>query len=244
MKWQSILTIPCLILVLEGNTLAQPAAQADVRAFVRGPLFPYSYAELASSYDTSVTPELIAMLDSDAEEDHWFRIAGMLGVVGDDRAADALIAFVEKPRPERVSDAVENARKEAIRALGFLVNRTGNERALTYLIDGLTPRVWRERNVRGTPHWMPSHAEYDVLLSTYALFGLALSGHPRAGEALRALQQSATPDQMGFREGLDDTLTQWLDVYDLVAERGVAGMYAEGQRREAQRLQEARQAQP
>ena len=58
---------------------------------------------------------------------------------------------------------------------------------MDYLVEGLTPRVWRERNVMGVVPYRDSYAEYDLLLSTYAVFGLAVSGHPRAGEALRTL---------------------------------------------------------
>jgi hypothetical protein len=64
---------------------------------------------------------------------------------------------------------------------------------------------------------------YDRQLTIYAIFGLALSGHPRAGEALLSLQQSPTPSQALLQ--LDDTLDTWIQVYDVAAERGVAGMY-------------------
>jgi hypothetical protein len=110
-------------------------------------------------------------------------------------------------------------------SLGFLVNRTGSEQALSYLIDGLTPTIWRQRKVTGIASWSSSNEEYDLELSKYALFGLSLSGHPRAGEALRSLQLSPTPEQARFRSDLDETLPQWLEVHALVAERGIAGMY-------------------
>lgn len=194
------------------------------------------------------------MLNSKAEEEHWVRIAGMLGVVGDERAADSLIAFVEKPGAARLSRQHHDGRREAVRALGFLVHRTGNERALQYLVDGLTPSFWRQRNVIGVASFVASYAEYDLLLSKYAVFGLALSGHPRAGEALRTVLQSPTREQLQFRDLEEGTLTQWLEIHELVAERGLAGMYeyyetqrrleAERQLREVQRLREAQQARP
>jgi HEAT repeat protein len=166
------------------------------------------------------------MLNSKAEEPYWTQIAGVLGVVGDERAINALIAFVEKPVSEaHLSRAHQDARQQAIMSLGYLINKTGSERALTYLIDGLTPSEWRQRRVQGIAPWASSYEEYDLQLSKYALFGLALSGHPRAGEALRSLQQSPTAEQMQFRKGLDSTLTQWLEVHAQVAAQGVAGMY-------------------
>ena len=123
---------------------------------------------------------------------------------------------------------------------------------MDYLVEGLTPRVWRERNVMGVVPYRDSYAEYDLLLSTYAVFGLAVSGHPRAGDALKTLLGSPTPEQLQFRDAEGATVTQWLEVHGLVAERGVAGMweYYETKRRlefeeeirEVQRLREAEEA--
>jgi len=124
-----------------------------------------------------------------------------------------------------LSDSHVVAYESALTALGYLVNRTGSERALTYLVDGLTPSVWVKRGVMGVPEWETSYAEFGKRLSKYALFGLAVSGDPRAREALIALRDSPTPAQAGFRNNLDDILATWLGVHQQVAEMGVAGMY-------------------
>jgi hypothetical protein len=54
---------------------------------------------------------------------------------------------------------------------------------------------------------------------------LALSGDPRAGDALRSLQTSPTPGQALVGKDLDDMLATWLEVHRVVAERGLQGMY-------------------
>lgn len=165
----------------------------------------------------------------------------MLGVVGDERAVEALIAFVAKPvESERLSINHADAYSSAIQALGVLVYHTGSERALTYLIEGLTPGVWRQRNIPGMPVYARSHEEYDRQLSNYALFGLALSGHPRARDALQSLLRAQTAGRAEFREGLDATLVQWLEVA-LVAERGLGGMY---EYYEAERIAHPERGQP
>ena len=69
-----------------------------------------------------------------------------------------------------------------------------------------------------------SYAEYDSLLSTYAIIGLALSGHPRAKEALMSVLRSPAPEQRPFRDEHEATLEQWLEVHALVAELGYDGM--------------------
>lgn len=222
MNWRTV----TLALATVALCTAGGAQEQDIRDFVRAPSFPTSYRELALSRDASVTPQLIQLMDAPAEEAYWSRIAALLGAVGDERAVGALISFVEKPvGAQRLSSTHEDAYREAMTSLGLLVNRTGNERALKYLIDGLTPSVWRQRRVEGVAPWASSYEEYDKELSKYALFGLALSGHPQAGDALRSLQRAPTPAQQSFRRGLDSTLTQWLEVHQLVAERGIAGMY-------------------
>ncbi|HLF11673.1 MAG TPA: hypothetical protein VJA26_10705, partial [Gammaproteobacteria bacterium] len=200
----------------------------DVRAFIESqPIHGNSFSELLAMSELADAPQLIAMLDQATEEAHWPQIVALLAVTHDDTVVDALISFVEKrglgDRP--LSRAHHDARSSAIRSLGFQINRTGSDVALSYLIDGLTPGVWRDRRVEGFVPWTDSYTESDLLLSTYALFGLAFSGHPRAGDALRALRDSPRPQQALFRSGLDNTLTQWFEVHSLVAERGVAGMY-------------------
>src|SRR4029078_507976 len=94
--------------------------------------------------------------------------------------------------------------------------------ALTYLVEGLTPDVWNARKVQGVAGWTKAYEGYDALLSEYAIHGLAYSGHPRAGEALKSLQRSPTPAQARLRKGLDKTLEDWLAIYDRVAAGGCA----------------------
>ena len=121
----------------------------DVREFVRPEVFPNSFSELAASYDTSVVPQLVEMLNSPDENANHTRIVILLGIVGDERAADALISFIEKP-VENVwlTQEEHEARNWAIQSLGYLANRNV-EPALNYLIEGLTPSAWRLRKVEG-----------------------------------------------------------------------------------------------
>ena len=233
MNWQSAFTVLALTLALGTNVTSQQVKQPDVREYIRyQPIHGYSYRELSTLFDSTAVPALIEVLNSDADEEYWSRAASLLGVVGDERTVGVLITLIEKGGSPSISRAQNNARSSAMWSLGYLINRTGSERALDYLIEGLTPKVWRERNVIGVVPYRDSYEEYDLLLSTYAVFGLSMSGHPRAGEALRDLLRSPTPEQLQFRDAEEDVVTQWLEVHDLVAERGLAGMeeYYETQR--------------
>jgi HEAT repeat protein len=225
MNWKTAVFVAAWLLVVV-DTHAQPIQQ-DVRDFVRSDDFSrHSYRDWSSSYDSSIVRELAEMLSSKAESASWGHAALLLGAAGDERAVDALIAFLETPLENPVlSDSHVVAYESAVEALGYLVNRTGSVRALDYLVGGLTPSVWVKRGVLGVPEWETSYAEFGKRLSKYALFGLAVSGDPRAREALIALRDSPTPAQAEFRSKLDDILATWLEVHQQVAEKGIAGMY-------------------
>lgn len=226
------LVIPALLILLGAGeaALSQHAEQKtlpeNVREYVGNNRYDADYSELADFYDSGVTPELIDMLESLAAEDMRLpRVVGLLGIVGDEQAVEPLIALIEKPSAQELSISEAESRRVAILSLGLLVNHTGNEQALSYLIDGLTPVVWRQRDIQGVDIYTRPLEQYYALLSTYAIFGLALSGYPRARDALLSLKQSPSTEQSHFRIGLDSTLDQWLEVQALVAERGVSGMY-------------------
>jgi hypothetical protein len=214
--------------------IAQQAPKS-VAEYIGAHVFDARADEVSALFGSAAVPELIAMLDSD--DPYWLPATGLLVGLGDERAVDALIAFVPKPcRNPAFAEVYENARSAAIVGLGDLARRVGSERALSYLVESLAPDVWSTRNVRAEAGWAKSFAEYDALLSEYALHGLAYSGKARAGDALRALQRSPTPEQARFRKGLDKTLELWLEVFDLVAEQGMNGNQA---RQEVERRRSA-----
>jgi hypothetical protein len=237
MKSRSGITVLWLVLMARG-AFSQETSPPTLRDGI--PIYlPRTYVEIVNLYDSSDVPKLLEILDSERDMEYWVRAAGLIGVIGDDTVVDELIDLVERPfiGPVTISQTQHRMRAEAIRALGFLVSRTGNAQALEYLIDSLDDSIWRQRDVPDVVPYLPSSTEYDRQLSIYAIFGLALSGHPQAGEALRSLQLAPTSEQLQLRSGLDDILDTWLEVHDVVAERGVAGMY---EYYESQRLIRAR----
>ncbi len=177
-----------------------------------------------ASYDSAAVPQLIAKLESETNERRRACWASVLGLIGDETAVEALIAAIETPNLR--GPAWLDSLSEEFRGLGCLVNRTGSARALTYLLDGLTSGAWRKRNVQqGSPPLFRSDADYDQQLSKLAVIALALSGDARAGDALRSMQSSPKPGQALVGKELDDMLASWLEVHQLVAERGLQGMY-------------------
>lgn len=221
---------------LFATSLASVAQQAphNLDDYLREHWWGVRKDDVAALFDASDVPRLEELLASGTP--YCGAVVSMLVILGDERAVDALIAFVQKPYADpSLASVYESARGGAITGLGQLARRIGSERALTYLIDGLTPDVWAKRNVRGVATWTKDYQEYDTLLGEYAIHGLAYSGDPRAGEALKSLQRSPTPEQARLRKGLDKTLELWLETYDQVAATGLdpAEAYSELQRRRA-----------
>jgi len=104
----TVAVLYCLMTQAEG-ALGQEVA--GLRESIRDS-FPGSYDGLVNTYGASDVPELLAMLHSEDEEEYWSRVVGVLGVVGDDDVADALIEFIKEPviGPTYISQARHDAR--------------------------------------------------------------------------------------------------------------------------------------
>jgi hypothetical protein len=213
----------CVLLATVSHAYAM--SLFDFCDFEGGPPKPHTIAGYTASYDQAKVPDLIGKLEAETDDTRRACWATVLGLTGDDRAVDALIASIARPFSPQEGPGWFERRTWEIRALGYLVNRTGNARALAYLIDGLKLGVWRTRNVQGLPPYVRSQEDYDRTLSDDALMALALSGDPRAGDALKSMQASPTPEQALAGKDLDDMLATWLEVHQLVAERGLQGMF-------------------
>ena len=109
-------------------------------------------------------------------------------------------------------------------ALGYLVNRTGNQKALTYLVWGARPKAWAKRGLR----WQsPSATSRDEDMSTSAILGLALSARPEAAKALHDLQSEETDNQAIRGSVVNPALGLALAEHVKVRRKGLAA-YAKG----------------
>ena len=191
------LLLASLAIAIPRASTAQSAhfASVDIRDFVRQVFFegvPYSEA---SRFESSVVPTLLQMLADPREEDHWSNIAVVLEIIGDEGAVDPLIQFIEEGSPGIMSRSEYVARTSALMGLGYLVNGTGNKKALNYLKQSVAPEMWEAR-FKGIAPYQVSVQERNEDLSTYAILGLALSGHPSAA-GTSALASKARPLRIG-----------------------------------------------
>ena len=87
-------------------------------------------------------------------------------------------------------------------ALGHLVNKSGNRRALDYLITNLTLPARSGGFFGAMANLFGATAERK--LNKYAVMGLALSGHPKAAEALKSIRESL--ESSDDRKMIDEAL--------------------------------------
>lgn len=113
-------------------------------------------------------------------------------------------------------------------ALGYLVNKSGNQKALTYLKESVKPAIWGERKMKWTS---PFHANVDdrnQRLSTMAILGLALSGHPSAAETLRSLQTPTTTEaDRAFQNQASPVIAEALGAHKTISRDGLARYYGD-----------------
>lgn len=188
--------------------------------FVEG--VPYAQA---AGYGPEEVPILLDMLNDPREKPYWSNIAVTLGIIGDDRAVDPLIRFIEG-----VDGSVGRedfaAKSSAIMALGYLLNKSPNEKALNYLKNHMTPEGWRDSPLATAQGFRGSEDERTAQLSTLAVIGLALSGRPEAKEALLSLEESlGTMGQTPFANQASLVVSEALKTHDIVMKEGLAAYY-------------------
>ena len=122
-----------------------------------------------------------------------------------------------------MSPARYRAKTSALMAMGYLVNRTGNQRALSYLQESARPEAWAQRDVKGIAPFQASTSERNVDLSKHAILGLALSGRPEAAQTLRSLQQPGGTDAArSFQAQIGDLVSEALNEYQKMSSQGLA----------------------
>jgi hypothetical protein len=199
-------------------------AQQDIRDFVREVYIEGVPYEEAIRFDPSTAaPILLEMLADPKEEDYWPNIVITLGMLGDERAVEPLIKFLEQEVPrEQLSRNHYIAKTGVVMALGYLINKSRSQKALTYLIDSVRPNIWKERKLSWVSPYDGDAEARDLQLSKMAILGLALSAHPAAAEALRSLQRPAKTDvEKRFQNQVSAVVTEALSAHRTISAEGL-----------------------
>lgn len=210
------------------STVAGAMAIEDYvrQVFIRG----IPYEETSDNFDASDVPTLLTMLNDPAEEAHWANIVVVLNIIGGEEVVDPLITFIEASGGGELSYAHYVAKTSALMSMGYLINRTNNEQALTYLIESVNPVVWKERQTEDIGPFQASVAESNQDLSKHAILGLALSGTPDSAEALSSFQAGeGIGEESEFQAAVDDIITEALAANSEIQEGGLDEYYRDAQ---------------
>ena len=210
-----------------GNATAEmPIEEFARQTFIHG--VPYEEARQYRTKEDAVS-KLLGMLADFKQERYWSNVVVTLCMIGDDRAVDPLIAFVEKGGDGTLSPAHYNAKTSALIAVGYLINKTGNKKALEYLKSHITPTAWKEDKLHWMSPYQPLAEQRDVELSTMAILGLALSGHPDGRVALTELKKKPrTGAQAMFQEQVRSVVDEAIQTNEEIAKGGMSAYYAKG----------------
>jgi HEAT repeat protein len=167
------------------------------------------------------------MLRDPAEQPHWPNIVVVLGMIGDPRAVDPLVRLIESPAPAAgLSREHYAAKTSALMALGYLVNKSRDRKALDYLKASANPAAWASKDISGIAPFQSSLAERNRDLSKFAILGLALTGHPEAAQTLRQLQAPSTSAAtQEFQAQVGDVISEALRENQKISEQGLENYY-------------------
>jgi hypothetical protein len=115
-------------------------------------------------------------------------------MLGDERAVEPLIQFLERDVPGRpLTHAEYIAKSVVVMALGYVINKNGSPSALNYLKENVKPDAWSAR-IKWTSPYHPTVDARNLQLSKMTILGLGLSGNSSAAETLVALQGPVKTD--------------------------------------------------
>jgi hypothetical protein len=173
------------------------------QAYIHG--VPY---EPASQLGKGAVPILLSMLADQNETASWANIATTLGMIGEPSAVEPLIAFIGKGHGTLSSDEYD-AKTAAVMALGYLLSKEMNTKALGFLSQGADPGSWDICKLSWNSPFARNSKQRDVELARVSILGLGLSGRPEAEQVLSNLQSKGVKG-LGTTEQLrlNEVLTQ------------------------------------
>lgn len=211
------------IIVWTTSITSVQAQTADVSSFVRALYIEGIPYEQAVQFDAdSAVPVLLNMLADPNEVPYWSNIVFTLGMLGDVRAVDPLIQFLEAGSGATLSHAHFVAKSSVPMALGYLLNKHDSAKALAYLQAGAQPSTWAARGLSWTSPVHTRAPDRDAQLSKMAIIGLAVSGRPAARQTLAKLaRDAATAGDRAFQERVRAVVTEAIEAHDQIERDGL-----------------------
>lgn len=183
-------------------------------------------------------PVLKQVLDDPGEDEYWANAAITIGMIGNDQGVNLLTEFVNRQEAKsKLTRAQTVAKTSAVIALGYIVNKTGNREALDFLIKGVDPATWKNRNLMWTGEFHADNSERDKQLATMAVLGLGVSGNADAAKTLRSLKAAPKTAQMRALKkampGLGSVADEALKANSAISSRGLKNYYLKSRIKQA-----------
>ena len=175
-------------------------------------------------------PILKQVLRDPREEEFWANAAVTIGMIGHDQGVDLLMEFITRSEAKsKLSRAQTVAKTSAVMALGYIVNKTGNRKALDFLKTSVDPQTWRKRSLAWTGAFHGTGKERDKQLAVMAVLGLGVSGNPEAAQTLRSLGETPkTPQMRALKKALPEVgnvAGEALKANSVIASKGIQSYY-------------------
>ncbi len=215
-----------------GGELASAKSELPpVAEFVMQIYFEGLPLDVAAQYGEADVDTLLAMLADEKQAAFHENIALTLGMIGSAKAVDPLIAYLKSgpslaaqaSSGEDVAHGIYRGRVGAVMGLGYIVNKTADAKALTYLIESTRPAAWTSRSLTNTAEAAPENATLPMDMSKYAIFSLGLSGNAEAIAHLKTLV--GTKSLSGADNNLPGIVAQSLELSTEVTKKGLVEYY-------------------
>ena len=128
-----MIALIAIVYAIAMGMIASPvfAQGQDIKSFVSQLYIEGVPYEEATLFDPdAAVPTLLDMLADPNEEQHWPNVVTTLGMLGDARAVEPLIQFLEEDPGKRLSHVHYIAKTGVMMALGYLINKDENQEAL------------------------------------------------------------------------------------------------------------------
>jgi hypothetical protein len=212
-----------LALTVASGALAQTAGPpVSLAAFVRADYYHGINYSAAHAYGPQAVPELLMMLGREEEREHWSNILSVLGMIGDPRATEPMIEFLERRFSGEVDPVTYGALLQVTPSLGFLAHDTTG-RAFSYLREGTSIEAWRKRNLAWTFPALRG-GDREILMVKLDIHGLGISGTEAGRAHLRTLQGSLGVDRDGLWNFIKRDVAEALRVSEHIRRTGYEGL--------------------
>ncbi len=207
------------------EAMSSGKAPSNVEDFVQEVYFEGVPYEEASLYGEDSVPKLLAMLKDPNAKAFQSNIIVTLGIIGDDRAVEPMIDVLEGDG-EQFKPGDFAAKSSVLMSLGYLINKSQNKKALDYLKEHMTPQGWQGSKLSTAGGLQASTDERSQQLSTLAVIGLGLSGHPEAKKALKNLGENVKAiGHAKFAKQMTSVVDEAMKAHESIVKKGLKAYY-------------------